>query len=162
MAINQERKESVKRMILEGGTVRDVSKRAQISRGVVQRLRSELTKSGQLERNNPKTPEKWTSREKFMAVLATSSMNEYEKGEYCRKQGIFSEHLDAWTTACIDANENASESAKELRVLLKEEASRSKELERELKRKEKALAEAAALLVLRKKAAAIWGENEED
>ena len=116
MSLSQERKESVKRMILEGGTVRDVSKRAQISRGVVQRLRNELTESGQLERNNPKSPEKWTSREKFMAVVATSCMNEYEKGEYCRKQGIFSEHLDGWTAACMDANANTSESAKELRI----------------------------------------------
>ena len=36
-----------------------------------------------------------------------------------------------------------------------------KRLEKELQRKEKALAEAAALLVLRKKLEAIWGESEE-
>jgi transposase len=162
MAKNKERYEAVKRMILEGGTIRGVSENAHVSRSVVQRLRNELTESGQLDRNNSKTPDKWTSREKFMSVVAASGMNEYEKGEYCRKHGIFSEHLDTWTAACMEANESTSESAKELRVLLKEELSRSKGLERELKRKEKALAEAAALLVLRKKAAAIWGENEED
>ena len=50
----------------------------------------------------------------------------------------------------------------ELRAELKEETKKVKNLERELIRKEKALAETAALLVLRKKACAIWGENEED
>ena len=76
MAINQERKESVKRMILEGGTVRDVSKRAQISRGVVQRLRSELTKSGQLERNNPKTPREMDISVKIHGIISDF---EYER-----------------------------------------------------------------------------------
>jgi hypothetical protein len=162
LTISIERREAAKRMILEGGSTRDVSKNAHISRGVVQKLRNELTESGQIECRSPKNPEQWTSREKFLAVVVTSGMNEYDKGEYCRKQGIFAEQLEAWTAACMGANENTSESAKELRVLLKEETSRNRELERDLKRKEKALAETAALLVLRKKAAAIWGENEED
>ena len=39
------------------------------------------------------------------------------------------------------------------------EAKRIRELERELYRKEKALAETAALLVLKKKAQAIWGDE---
>ena len=42
------------------------------------------------------------------------------------------------------------------------EAQRIKELERDLARKEKALAEAAALMILRKKAEAIWGRGDED
>jgi hypothetical protein len=45
---------------------------------------------------------------------------------------------------------------------LNAEKQRTRKLEKELKRKEKALAEAAALLVLRKKADAIWGDKEED
>ena len=38
---------------------------------------------------------------------------------------------------------------------------RIKQLERELRRKEAALAETAALLVLRKKAEALWGKEED-
>jgi transposase len=43
-----------------------------------------------------------------------------------------------------------------------EDAKRIKKLERELRRKEKALAEAAALLVLQKKVQAIWGDEDDD
>jgi len=45
---------------------------------------------------------------------------------------------------------------------LKEELKRSKQLEKDLQKKEKALAEAAALLLLRKKVQAIWGDDEEE
>jgi transposase len=45
---------------------------------------------------------------------------------------------------------------------LKEEQKRAKQLEKELQKKEKALAEAATLLLLRKKAQAIWGDDEEE
>ena len=43
-----------------------------------------------------------------------------------------------------------------------EKDKRIKELERELRRKDKALAETAALLVLKKKAQAIWGDREDE
>jgi transposase len=42
------------------------------------------------------------------------------------------------------------------------EARRVRELEKELRRKDKALAEAAALLVLQKKVQAIWGDADDD
>jgi len=39
---------------------------------------------------------------------------------------------------------------------------KNKKLESELRRKDKALAEASALLILKKKANLIWGESEDD
>ena len=89
-------------------------------------------------------------------------MNAQEKSEYCRRKGLYPEQIDEWEKVCIHANGSAVQVASELRAELKEEAKKVKNLERELIRKEKALAETAALLVLRKKACAIWGENEED
>jgi hypothetical protein len=62
----------------------------------------------------------------------------------------------------MGANANAAEQAREQRQHFKEDKRRIKQLEKELQRKEKALAEAAALLVLRKKVQAIWGEQEDD
>lgn len=47
------------------------------------------------------------------------------------------------------------------REAIRDERQKNRMLERELARKEKALAETAALLVLRKKAQAIWGESED-
>ncbi len=53
-------------------------------------------------------------------------------------------------------------SSYQLKAIRKADEKRIKELERDLKRKEKALVETAALLVLRKKAQAIWGDTEEE
>ena len=66
-----------------------------------------------------------------------------------------------WREACIGANGPSDGKASELRASLREETLKNRKLERELIRKEKALAEAAAILVLRKKADAIWGDVED-
>jgi hypothetical protein len=63
---------------------------------------------------------------------------------------------------CRSANANAVQEARGLREQSKGDKKRIRELEKELNRKERALAEAAALLILRKKAQAIWGDKEED
>lgn len=67
-----------------------------------------------------------------------------------------------WKEQCLKANQAAMEDPQELKVSLKEEKARVNQLEKELRMKEKALAETAALLVLRKKANAIWGDPEEE
>ena len=97
----------------------------------------------------------WSSAEKFAVVCETATMNEAERAEYARRKGLFVEEIAAWTTACRDANGALSE-----RPENRTDKKRIHELERELHRKEKALAEAAALLVLRKKAQAIWGAED--
>jgi len=55
-----------------------------------------------------------------------------------------------------------AEQAREQRHQSKDDKRRIQQLEKELQRKEKALAEAAALLILRKKVQAIWGDKEDD
>ena len=98
---------------------------------------------------------------KFHAVLATANMSEIELGEYLRSNGIIREDLDNWRKVCEEANEAQAERARVQMSELAKEKAKVKALSAELQRKEKALAEAAALLVLRKKADAIWGEDEE-
>lgn len=161
MTISMEKREEVKRLILSGGTLREVSRRAGVGRGTAQKLRDELKEAGQITSSEKVlNADGWTSREKFFAVVATSGMNEYEKGEYCRARGIYAEQLEMWLEACISANGQSVGNTSELRDSLKEETLKNKKLERELARKEKALAEAAAILVLRKKADAVWGDGE--
>ena len=106
--------------------------------------------------------ENWPSNKKFLAVISTSSMNAHDKSEYCRSKGLYVEQVDAWAKVCAQANALSVQASSELREELKVSAHKVKELERELDRKEKALAEAAVLLVSRKKANAIWPDNEED
>ena len=74
--------------------------------------------------------------------------------------GLYPEEIKAWRTAGEQTMVGGLISAKAHREALAVEKKRNQELERELRRKERALAETAALLTLRKKAAAIWGEEE--
>lgn len=83
-------------------------------------------------------------------------MNEFELAEYCRKKGLYREQMEAWEKACLQANSQAFDQVKQLNSELKIEKNHAKQLEKELQKKEKALAEATALLLLRKKARAIW------
>lgn len=101
-----------------------------------------------------------TSAQKFDIVLETASMNEAELSEYCRRNGLYPEQISAWRETCRGANTQASvrNDREKNRQLSKE----NKQLKAELRRKEKALAEAAALLVLKKKAQAIWGDLEDE
>jgi transposase-like protein len=84
-------------------------------------------------------------------------MNETELSEYCRSRGLYREQLSAWRTACERANDWDRSAAHQIARETKDDRKRIHELERELARKEKALAEAAALMILRKKAYAICG-----
>jgi len=109
-----------------------------------------------------KNPEKWSSEDKFSIVLEAASLNEAELSEYCRKKGLFAEQIADWRKACLQANANSIAQAKVQREQSKKDRKKIKQLERELNRKEKALAETAALLVLKKKAQAIWGDGEDE
>jgi len=93
-------------------------------------------------------------------VLETASLSEAEVAEYCRKRGLYPEQLVAWRQACAQANDWERTQEHKLKAVTQQDRQRIKALERELRHKDKALAETAALLVLRKKAQAIWGEPE--
>jgi transposase-like protein len=100
-----------------------------------------------------------SSAEKFSVVIETASLNEVDLSAYCRRKGLYSEQISAWRDSCLQAN--AAVSVKVDRVKLSTQTKRIKQLEAELHRKDKALAEAAALLVLQKKVRALWEEPEE-
>ena len=101
----------------------------------------------------------WSTADKFSVVVETASLNEHELGEYCRRKGLYAEQVSQWREKCLQANASSSAELRESRQREREAQGHIRELQRELKRKEKALAETAALLVLRKKAQAIWGES---
>ena len=98
------------------------------------------------------------SKEKFNAVLETASLNELELGEYCRRKGLFPQQLNAWREICTQAHEPLAPKADHLK--LRNQAKEIKRLSTELRRKDKALAEAAALLILQKKVRTLWEEPE--
>ena len=106
------------------------------------------------------TAERWRSEEKFAMVVETAALNEAQLGEYCRKRGVYPEEVKAWRLACERANDGGAVQRSPRCAEAQVNKRGIRGLEGELGRKEKALAEAAALWVLRKKAQAIWGEGE--
>jgi transposase-like protein len=104
---------------------------------------------------------KWSSAEKFRVVLETAPMSQEEVAQYCRGKSILPEQLQQWRRACEQANAGKVPSQGQGEQDGGAAQQRIRGLERELKRKTEALAETAALLVLRKKADAIWGTGED-
>ena len=94
-------------------------------------------------------------------VVEVAALNEAEQGEYCRQRGLYPEQLQNWRRACEQANAGQAGPLAQSKYDAQTDKRRIQALERELRRKDKALAEAAALLVLRKKAEAIWGTDED-
>lgn len=96
----------------------------------------------------------WRREEQLEALIDTRGLTEEELHAWCRERGIFPHHLEEWRSAfCAD---DAAPSKKSTAAANKEIA----KLQKDLKRKEKALAEVAALLVLQKKFQALWADEE--
>lgn len=165
MKIGAKKKEELLRQLAQNPNIslRQLAKENNVGYSTLCQWRLSMQTASTKKTVRPETQaEQWSSRDKFLTVVAAKGMNAQEKSEYCRRKGLYPEQIDEWEKVCIHANGSAVQVVSELRAELKEEAKKVKNLERELIRKEKALAETAALLVLRKKACAIWGENEED
>ena len=142
--------------------VAKINKETGITEATLYKWRKEARAAGNATPGNGQTSDKWSSQDKFLVVMETFTMNETELADYCRKKGLYREQIEAWKEVCLQANGQAFDQAKQLNGQLKEEQKRAKLLEKDLQKKEKALAEAAALLLLRKKAQAIWGDEEEE
>lgn len=101
----------------------------------------------------------WTANARLDAVIATAALDEAAKSAWCRENGLYPQDLERWRAAAADALADPRDpriSASQVKA----DRRRIKELERDLRRKDKALAEATTLLVLRKKLAAIFPTDE--
>ena len=163
MGYSPERKAAVlKRMLTPSNmALLRLSQEEGISVATLHKWRAEARGRGQLLPDADAGPEGWSSRDKFAAVLETAALNEADLAEYCRKRGLYPAQIATWRAACEQANDWDRSSSARLSQATKDDKKQIKELQRDLTRKEKALAETAALLVLRKKAAAIWGGDED-
>jgi DNA-binding transcriptional MerR regulator len=101
----------------------------------------------------------WSAAARLDAVIATAALDAVAQSAWCRAQGVFPQDLQQWRQAATQALAGPAErraSPQETRT----DRRRIQALEREVRRKDKALAEAAALLVLSKKLAAIFPPGE--
>jgi transposase-like protein len=103
-----------------------------------------------------KRPQDWTAEEQLAALQETHGMSAEDVQAWCRARGIFAHHLTTWREAFCASPKEPTPSAREVRALKDELA----KLKREMGRKDKALAEAAALLVLQKKFRALWEDED--
>lgn len=134
----------------ESADVNVVALQVGVSASTLERWRADALASG-------KKSGGWTAAARFEAVLTTASMSEEQKHAWCRAQGIYPSELDEWRAAATEAlGQPASSHATSSSAA---ERQRIRELERELRRKDKALAEAAALLVLSKNIEAIFRKD---
>ena len=106
-----------------------------------------------------KRPEDWSPEEKLKITLEAASLSDQQLGAFLRQKGIHETHLQQWRLQMLNGLGKTASLKKNKRNAADTKKIRS--LEKDLKRKEKALAETAALLVLKKKAQAIWGDEEE-
>lgn len=142
-------------------TIKALAEEEGLAAATLYNWRQAARRAGRLLPDNSAEPEGWSSRDKFNAVLEAAPLSEAELAEYCRRRGLYVEQIQNWRASCEQANDRTLAESRRDSEAVKAERKRSRELERELRRKEAALAETAALLALRKKARAIWGEEDE-
>jgi len=104
----------------------------------------------------------WTAAARLEAVITTAALDEAAKNGWCREHGIYPSDLEQWRESATMALANPSGAKASPPVDAKADRKRIKHLERELGRKDKALAETAALLVLSKKIGAIFNKAEDE
>jgi transposase len=104
-----------------------------------------------------------SASEKLRIVMAAAALGPSELGAFLRREGVHEAELEQWRAAVLEAGQTALEGGvARPSARSGAEAKRIKDLERELRRKDKALAEAAALLVLQKKVRELWGDGDDD
>ena len=130
-----------------------VARELSISTATLERWRADAL-------SRPARERAWTAPARFEAVLVTAAMDEATKSAWCRENGVYPQELEQWRAAATQALADPEDGARASHREKKADRRRIKELERDLRRKEKALAETAALLVLSKKVEAIFSKGE--
>ncbi len=159
-----ERKAALLKMLLPplDLTMAEVSRREGVSEMSLSNWHKKVSSEGSAVPEDKPLPENWSAEARFAVVLETAVLSQLELGEYCRRKGLYPEHVSAWRQACTMGQQSAQNQQKVDREQPRKDKKRIQQLERELLHKDKALAETAALLVLRKKLNDYWGIDNED
>ena len=136
----------------ESAPLQVVAREVGVSADTLDRWRSEALAQPVQQRT-------WTAAARLEAVITTAALDETARGAWCREHGVYPQQLVQWRNSATQALAGPDE-ARASPQQTKDDRRRIKELERELLRKDKALAETAALLVLSKKVEAIFHKGE--
>lgn len=102
-----------------------------------------------------------SAEEKFRLVVFAARLSEHELGAMLRREGLHAADLETWRAEMIAALTPRAKSTSEPAASRPEDRRRIQQLEREVQRKDKALAEAAALLILQKKVGALLEDGDD-
>jgi len=162
MKISIETKEAiVKQVLSSGSSLKLIAQENNVGHSSLSKWMMQY-RSGLLKKENTSNSKanKWSWSERFEHILSSSSLDEQALGVYCRERGLYSTQLLQWKEDMMANQDDKKQKAlsAEIHTLRIE----NKALKRDLTIKTNALAETAALLVLKKKAYAIWGDHEAD
>lgn len=156
-------KESIIARLLppQNASVPEVSRQTGVPKDTLYSWRIQYRNSGEaFAAGSARSVDKFSNAEKLAVMIETANLNELELGEYCRSKGLYPEQISGWKKSFIQGNSSVASKAE--REQSRKQNQTIKELQRDLRRKEKALAEAAALLVLQKKFQALWEDPEDE
>jgi transposase len=164
MKYSPERKAAVMKQLLppHNRSVPEVAEQEGISTATLYNWRHQARQQGVPVPGSKGAHEDWSAEAKFATVLETAGLSEAELSEYCRERGLYPEQIQAWREACKSGVDGDEARRREQQRQSQASRRRIRELEQEVNRKDKALAETTALLALRKKLQALWGDDNED
>lgn len=152
--------EVIKEMLPPHNTpVKELVAKYGIHEQTLYKWKKKAKQGGAVMQKSKSSTEKYSRETQLQIIIETGSMNQQELSEYCRKKGLYVEEIESWKAAFINGSSNVES---ELKSELKSKEAKLAKTQKDLDRKDKALAEAAALLVLQKKMRAIWNSDEED
>jgi len=160
---SKEFKESIIARLLppQNASVPDISSETGVPKDTLYSWRIQYRRSGkELAPDSGRSRNQFSNEEKLAVLIETANLNELELGEYCRRKGLYPEQITGWRSSFIQKDNTPASKAE--REQSRKQSQTIKELQGELRRKEKALAEAAALLVLQKKFQALWEDPEDE
>jgi transposase-like protein len=160
----EEKKQSVLKKLLPPYNIPipELSRAENIPTTTLYTWRSKEIKRGNMTESTQAKSTHFNAAERLQIIIETAPLSELELGEYCRKKGIYTHDIQMWKNEIIQNLSGQKASNLEDKKQAKKDKERIKSLEKELRRKDKALAETAALLVLRKKLQAFYGEGSEE
>ena len=159
-----ERKEAVLKQLSppHNMTLASLAQQEGISYATLYNWRNKLRQQGQPVPGNTTSPDDWSAEAKLAVVAETMPLSESELGKYCREKGLYPEQVKEWRQNCLYGFMSIAERKRVEIKQTKADKRELKQLKKQLRRKDQALSEAAALLILRKKLNAFYGEDSED
>lgn len=158
-----ERKQAILNKLLSPNliSIAQLARDENIAEQTLYNWRNRAKSQGKTVPNNDKVKE-LSADSKLTIIIDTAKLNETELAEYCRSKGLYPEQIAQWKAQSLTGFSTTEQQTSLNRKQQQADQKQIKQLKQEIKRKDKALAEAAAILILRKKLDTLWGEDEDE